>query len=83
MERMFFVSRVCIDTGGAQTQSIQRYDDEIQAKKRWHNIIAGDIDKTTVQYELVQIVRSDGICIASEIIDNRTAPEPAQEGSNE
>lgn len=77
---MYFVTRVIISTSEVQTQSIQRYDDETQAKKRWHSIIASDIDKSDVQYEMVQIVRENGICIASEIIDNRVAPAPIVEG---
>lgn len=72
---MYFVTRVCIDTSGEQTQSHQRYDDLNQAKKRWHNIIAADIDKDTTLFEMVQIVRDNGLCVASEIIDNRPKPE--------
>lgn len=68
---MYFVTRVCIDTENQQTNSIQKYDDVIQARKRWHNIIAADIDKTTILFEMVQIIRDNGICIDSEIIDNR------------
>lgn len=75
----YFVSRVAIDNTQTQTQSIQRYDDLVQAKKRWHNIIAADIDKDTLLYEMVQIVRDDGICVASEIIDNRVPPTPPVE----
>lgn len=72
---MFFVTRVCIDTKDEQSNSIQRYDDLTQAKKRWHNVIAADIDKESVRFEMVQIVRDNGLCVASEIIDNRPAPE--------
>ena len=72
---MIFVTRVFF-SGGKQSNSIEAFDQETQAKKRWHSIIAADIDKDGVQYELVQIVREDGICIASEIIDNRVAPDP-------
>ena len=68
---MIFVTRV-VFSDGKQSNSIEAFDQETQAKKRWHSIIAADIDKDGVQYELVQIVREDGICIASEIIDNRT-----------
>lgn len=73
---MYFVTRVCIDTENQQTNSIQKYDDAIQARKRWHNIIAADIDKTAVLFEMVQIIRDNGVCIDSEIIDNR--PQEAE-----
>ena len=74
---MIFVTRV-VFSDGKQSNSIEAFDQETQAKKRWHAIIAADIDKDGVQYELVQIVREDGICIASEIIDNRIRePEAA------
>lgn len=68
---MFFVTRVFFSLDGKQSNSIEKFEDEIKAKKRWHNIIAADIDKETISYELVQIVKENGICIASEIIDNR------------
>ena len=74
---MIFVTRVFF-SGGKQSNSIEAFDQETQAKKRWHSIIAADIDKDSVQYELVQIVREDGICIASEIIDNRIRETEAE-----
>lgn len=74
---MIFVTRVFF-SGGKQSNSIEAFDQETQAKKRWHSIIAADIDKDGVQYELVQIVREDGICIASEIIDNRIRETEAE-----
>lgn len=80
METMYFVHRVRIDVSGAQTQSTQTYTDKAQARKRWHNILAADQDSADVRYELVQVLRSDGVCTDLEIIDNRTAPEPTQEG---
>lgn len=79
MAKMYFVPRVIISTGGVQTQSIQRYDDEIQARKRFYSIVAGDIDKEDVLFEMVQVVRDNGLCIACEVIDNR-GPEPLIEG---
>lgn len=69
---IFIVTRYIIPTEGNDTRSQERFDNETAAKKRWHSIIAGDIDKNTILWEMVQIVREDGICIASEIIDNRT-----------
>lgn len=72
---MYIVIRFILDTEEQQSNSIQRFDDEIQARKRWHSIIAADIDKETVRFEMVQIIREDGICIDSEIIDNRPHDE--------
>ena len=42
-----------------------------------------DIDKATISWEMVQIVRGDGICLANEIIDNRVQPEPEEVIANE
>lgn len=74
----YIVTRYIINFEGSDTRSQERFDDLTQAKKRWHSIIASDIDKTSVAWEMVQIVREDGICVASEIIDNRPAPEPEE-----
>lgn len=79
MDTMFFVTRVNIDQTGKQSQSIQQFTSEIQARKRYYNILAADIDNDNYQYEMVQIVRDDGICVASQVFDNRVAPEPAPE----
>lgn len=70
---MYFVNRVFFDAQtGKQSNSIEKKDDEIAARKRFYTILGADIDSTTISYELVQIVREDGICIASEVIDHRT-----------
>lgn len=72
---IYIVTRYFIPTEGSDSRSQERFDNEVAAKKRWHTIIAADIDKNTILWELVQIVREDGICIASEIIDNRVPEE--------
>lgn len=69
---MWFVTRVNINQQGTQANSIQKYDNETAAYKRYYNILAADIDSENYQYELVQIVREDGICVASQVFDNRT-----------
>ena len=71
---MFFVVRVNINKAGTQSNSIQMYTEEKQAYKRFYNVLAADIDNENYQYELVQIVRDNGICIASQVFDNRTTP---------
>ena len=72
---MFFVHRVNINKEGSQANSIQRYDDEVAARKRYYNILAADIDNDNYLYEMVLIVREDGIVMESQVFDNRT-PEP-------
>ncbi len=69
---MFFVTRVNINQSGTQANSIQRFDDETAALKRYYNVLAADIDNDAYQYEMVQVVREDGIVTASQVFDNRT-----------
>lgn len=76
----FFVIRTFIDTEGKQNNSIQLYGEEKSARKRFYSIIASDIDKETVSYELVLIVTGDGITLETFIIDN---PETEQTGAEE
>ena len=78
---MFFVTRVFFKKEThEQKSSIQSYDDEIAARKRFYSILASDIDTDAYEYEMVQIVREDGICIASQVFDNRVPePEPTPE----
>lgn len=67
----FFVVRVNITTTGTQNNSIQKYEDETAAYKRYYNILAADIDSDNYLFELVQVVRDDGIVLASQVFDNR------------
>ena len=76
---LYFVLRYIIPFEGNDSHSEEKFADITLAKKRWHSIIASDIDKQTIAYELIQIIREDGICIASEILDNRIPPEPEPE----
>lgn len=76
---MFIVTRFNINTGGQEAHSQQRYDEETPAMKRYYNILSADIDSANFVYELVQVVREDGIAIASQVFDNRPKPEPEQE----
>lgn len=88
---LFFVTRYIIPFEGNDSHSEEKFEEDnpanpIHAKKRWHSIIASDIDKQTIAYELIQIIREDGICIASEILDNRlpeTEPETEEVTENE
>lgn len=68
----FFVFRVNITTTGTQNNSIQKYEDETAAYKRYYNILAADIDSDNYLFELVQVVRDDGIVLASQVFDNRS-----------
>lgn len=68
---MYFVFRFLIKVSGEENHSEQRYDAEVAARKRFYNVLAADIDNADIAYELVQIVREDGIVIASQVFDNR------------
>lgn len=68
---MYFAFRFLIKTNAEESHSEQKYDTEIAARKRFYNILAADIDNADIAYELVQIVREDGIVIASQVFDNR------------
>lgn len=67
---MWFVIRVFFK-GGQQSNSIQAFDTEVAAQKRFYSISATDVDDATMEYELVQIIRADGVCLASNIFDHR------------
>ena len=69
---MWFVTRVFFKNG-TQSNSIQMFTDELAARKRFYTILASDIDNKDIEFELIQIVREDGVCIASMPIDNREA----------
>ena len=75
---MFIVTRFNINQSGQESHSQQKYDDETAAMKRYYTLLASDIDNGSFQYELVQVVRDDGIAIASQVFDNRQ-PEPEPE----
>lgn len=80
MDTMYFVHRVFITDAGSQSHSTQRFDSETLARKRFYSILAADIDRDDLDYELVQIIRSDGIVTALEVFDYRTpSPAPAPE----
>lgn len=73
---MFFVTRVFFSKEtGKQSNSIQKFDDETSARKRYYNILAADIDADDIDYECVQIVREDGMTVATQVFDNRTQQE--------
>lgn len=71
---MWFVVRTNFNQQGTQANSIQMFTDETAAYKRYYSILASDIDNDNFQYEMVLIVRQDGITVASQVFDN-TAPE--------
>lgn len=72
MPTLYFVTRVFFRVNTHEQQnSIQKYEDEVAARKRFYSILASDIDSDAYEYEMVQIVRGDGICIASEVFDRR------------
>lgn len=76
---MFFVTRVNINTSSVQANSIQKFDEEIPAMKRYYSVLATDIDNNAYLYELVQVVREDGRVIASQVFDNRVPENVVEE----
>lgn len=83
MEQFYIVTRFNINAEtGKEAHSQERKDTETAGRKRYYNILAADIDNAAYSYELVQIVRSDGICIASQVFDNRQ-PEQEEEETYE
>lgn len=75
---MYIVTRFNINQNSQESHSQQKYNDETAAMKRFYTLLASDIDNENYQYELVQVVRDDGIVIASQVFDNRQ-PEPEPE----
>ena len=72
MNQMFFVTRVFFRVhDGSQGNSIQKFDTEVEARKRFYMVLAADIDSAEYSYEMVQIVRDDGMVLASQVFDNR------------
>lgn len=71
---MYFVVRVNFDQTGKQNNSIQMFTDLVQARKRFYNVLAADIDNDNFQYELVQIVDETGATLATQAFDNRIQP---------
>ena len=77
----YIVLRFNINKSGQESHSEQRFDNETQAMKRFYNILAADIDSESLQYELVQVIRStDGSTInGANAVFNFMQPEPAPE----
>jgi len=81
---LYFVVRYIIPMdGGNDSHSEEKFDSDLKARKRFYSILAADIDKATIAYELVQIVREDGICVASQVFDNRIPEQPEEVTANE
>lgn len=77
----YIVLRYNITKSGTEAHSEQKFDDETAALKRYYNILAADIDSENLQYELVQVIRSeDGGTIMNQVFDfSEPEPEPEQE----
>lgn len=78
---MYFVTRVNFNaTTGVQSNSIQMFNDLIQAQKRFYNVLAADIDSENYSYEMVLIVSENGLVLASQVFDNRVKSALEVEG---
>lgn len=75
---MYFVVRVNFNKQGTQANSVQKFDDLVQAQKRFYTLLASDIDSDAYSYELVQIVDENGLVLHSQVFDNRVQPEPIE-----
>lgn len=76
---MYFVVRVNFNQQGTQANSIQMYNDLVQAQKRFYTLLASDIDSDKYQYELVLIVDERGLVLSSQVFDNRAPAEEVTE----
>ncbi len=75
----YLVFRYNVSKSGQEAHSEQRFETEVQALKRFYNILAADIDSDNYTYELVQIVRSsDGLAIKNQVMVFEE-PEPSAE----
>ena len=71
MPTFFLVIRFNINKStGAESHSIQRYDDRVAALKRYYTLLATDIDNDNYIYELVQVMESDGTVFTSQVFEN-------------
>ena len=75
----YFVVRTYLDMDGKQNNSIQLYGEEKSAKKRFYSIIASDIDKESIQYELCMIVTGDGVTLETFQIENPVHDQNGEE----
>ena len=79
----YLVFRYNVSKAGVEAHSEQRFETEVQALKRFYNILAADIDSENLLYELVKVARSsDGGDIKNQVFDFST-PEPEPEPSAE
>ena len=70
---MFLVHRFNIKNSGQESHSTQKFDTNAAAMKRFYSILATDVDNGDYLFELVQVIRDDGIVTASQVFDNRVA----------
>lgn len=75
----YLVFRYNVSKSGQEAHSEQRYETEVQALKRFYNILAADIDSENLEYEFVQVVNSaTGGAIKNQVFDF-SEPEPSAE----
>lgn len=77
----YLVFRYNVSKAGVEAHSEQRFESEVQALKRFYNILAADIDSENLLYELVKVARSsDGGDIKNQVFDfSEPEPEPSAE----
>ena len=77
-EKFWLVHRFNIKNNDQQTHSTQYFNNYDQARQRYYNIIASDLNDETIIYNSVEIVDAYGRQIASDYFD-RYKPEPKPE----
>jgi len=73
---LYLVFRVFFNAEtGVKSSSCESFDNKTAALKRYYTVVATDLDKTSISYEMVKCTRDDGVDIGCYIIDNRVQPE--------
>ena len=64
---------------GTETHSVQDFEDQTQAVKRYFNILGADVGEDDKPYVACYVITSEGLMIEGRVFDERPAPEPEPE----
>lgn len=76
VDRLFF-------KGDKETHSIQLFDSLDEARKRYFNIIATDLNDPDITFQQADIVDANGMMLECRVFDRTPKPEPEPETSEE
>lgn len=65
--------------GENETHSMQIFDNLEDARKRYFNIIATDLNDPDITYQMADIIDSNGLMIEGRVFDRNPEPEPTEE----